>query len=54
MMTALANFGGPSGGLKSAGRNAIWSETGDLLVRLGEQGPGVGVATDMDTSAGLG
>jgi len=40
-MVALANFGGPSGGLASAGRSAIWSETGDLLIQLGADGAGV-------------
>lgn len=46
MMTALANFGGPSGGLRSAGRSAIWSETGALLVQLEESGSGVAVVTE--------
>lgn len=46
MLTALANFGGPSGGLRSAGRSAIWSETGDLLVRLDANGSGVAVVKE--------
>lgn len=46
MLTALANFGGPSGGLQSAGRSAIWSETGELLVRLDANGSGVAVVTE--------
>ncbi len=46
MMTAFANFGGPSGGLRSAGRSAIWSETGELLVQLETNGPGVAVVTE--------
>jgi predicted amidohydrolase len=46
MMVALANFGSPSGGLASAGRSAIWSETGELLVQMGASGAGVGVVTE--------
>jgi predicted amidohydrolase len=46
MMVALANFGGPSGGLRSAGRSAIWSETGELLVELGTSGPGIAAVTE--------
>jgi predicted amidohydrolase len=46
MMVALANFGSPSGGLASAGRSAIWSETGELLVQLGASGAGVAVVTE--------
>jgi NAD+ synthase (glutamine-hydrolysing) len=43
MMVAFANFGGPSGGLASGGRSAIWSETGELLVQLEPRGAGVAV-----------
>jgi predicted amidohydrolase len=46
MLTALAYFGGPSGGLRSAGRSAIWSETGERLVRLDANGSGVAVVTE--------
>lgn len=46
MMTALANFGSPSGGLRSAGRSAIWSEAGELLVQLEASGSGIGVVTE--------
>lgn len=46
MLTALANFGSPSGGLRSAGRSAIWSETGELLVRLDANGSGIAVVTE--------
>jgi predicted amidohydrolase len=48
MMTALANFGSPSGGLRSAGRSAIWSETGELLVQLEENGSGVAVVAEAE------
>ena len=50
MAVAFANYGGPSGGLRSAGRSAIWSETGDLLARLEAGGAGVVVA--MESHAG--
>jgi predicted amidohydrolase len=50
MMTALANFGGPSGGLRSAGRSAIWSETGELLVQLEVNGSGIAVVTETEDS----
>jgi len=46
MITALANFGGASGGLASAGRSAIWDETGKLLVQLGPHGSGVAILVD--------
>ncbi|WP_397569836.1 carbon-nitrogen hydrolase family protein [Schlesneria sp. T3-172] len=46
MMVALANYGGPSGGLKSAGRSGIWSSTGELLVQLEEAGSGVAVVRE--------
>ena len=46
MMTALANFGSPSGGLRSAGRSAIWSEAGELLVQLEANGSGIAVVTE--------
>lgn len=49
MMTALANFGGPSGGLRSAGRSSIWSEHGELLVRLDETGSGIAVVSETQT-----
>jgi predicted amidohydrolase len=48
MAVALANFGGPSGGLASAGRSAIWSEVGELLAQLEATGAGVAVATGGD------
>lgn len=41
MAVVLSNFGGPSGGLPSAGRSAIWSEKGELLARLDASGAGV-------------
>jgi predicted amidohydrolase len=41
MLVAAANFGGPSGGLASAGRSAIWSEQGTLVGELGASGAGV-------------
>ena len=44
MPVIFANYGGPSGGLESAGRSAIWSESGHQVVRLDEQGIGVALA----------
>ncbi len=46
MMTALANFGGPSGGLRSAGRSSIWAESGERLVQLKESGSGIAVVSE--------
>jgi predicted amidohydrolase len=46
MMTALANFGSPSGGLRSAGCSTIWSEAGELLVQLPVSGSGVAVVSE--------
>lgn len=46
MLVAFANFGSASGGLASAGRSAIWSETGDLLVELEAKGAGVAVFSE--------
>lgn len=50
MAVVLANYGGPSGGLPSAGRSAIWSETGNRLAVLETVGAGVAVA--RETPAG--
>jgi len=48
MMVALANYGSPTGGLASAGRSAIWSETGELLAQLPASGGGVAVVTEAE------
>jgi predicted amidohydrolase len=48
MTVAMANFGGPSGGLAGAGRSTIWSDTGELLVQLDPVGAGVAVARETD------
>ena len=48
LMVALANFGCPTGGLVSAGRSAIWSETGELLVQLAANGSGVAIVTETE------
>ena len=45
MVVALANFGGPTGGLAAAGRSSIWSERGELIVQLPPSGTGMAVAT---------
>lgn len=49
MAVAFANYGGPSGGLASAGRSAVWSEQGELLTRLPPNGVGVAVASESDS-----
>jgi predicted amidohydrolase len=46
MAVALANYGGPSGGLASGGGSAIWSERGELLAQLEVNGSGVAVAIE--------
>jgi predicted amidohydrolase len=46
MAVLLANYGGPSGGLPSAGGSAIWSEKGELLAQLGATGDGLVVAIE--------
>jgi predicted amidohydrolase len=46
MAVAFANYGGPSGGLRSAGGSAIWSGTGELLAQLEPVGTGVAVAVE--------
>jgi NAD+ synthase (glutamine-hydrolysing) len=46
MAVAFANYGGPSGGLASGGRSAVWSETGELLAQLEASGGGVAVAIE--------
>jgi predicted amidohydrolase len=46
MMVALANYGAATGGLAAAGRSAVWSEAGGLLVQLPASGAGVGVVAE--------
>jgi predicted amidohydrolase/predicted Zn-dependent protease with MMP-like domain len=48
MAVAFANYGGPSGGLRSAGGSAIWSQRGELLTRLPHEGAGIAVAIEAD------
>lgn len=44
MNVIFSNYGGPSGGLPSAGRSAIWSAQGKLLAQLEPSGAGIAVA----------
>jgi predicted amidohydrolase len=44
MNVLFSNYGGPSGGLTSAGRSAIWSAQGKLLAQLEASGSGIAVA----------
>jgi predicted amidohydrolase len=48
MAVVMANYGGATGGLESAGRSAIWSERGELLAQLEENGSGLAVASEGD------
>lgn len=45
MTVMMANYSGRSGGFDSAGRSAVWSETGDLAGELAGDGEGVLLAT---------
>ncbi len=47
MAVVLAGYGGPSGGLPSAGCSAVWSPTGELLAELGPAGAGAVVAVEQ-------
>ncbi|HEY7789054.1 MAG TPA: carbon-nitrogen hydrolase family protein [Vicinamibacterales bacterium] len=49
MAVAFANFGGPSGGLASAGRSVIWSPRGERLVELEPAGCGVAMAFESES-----
>ena len=49
MAVVFANFGGPSGGLPSAGRSAILSEKGEVLAQLPATGAGVVIAVEAET-----
>jgi predicted amidohydrolase len=46
MAVVFANYGGPTGGLPSAGRSAILSEQGEVLVQLPATGAGVAIAIE--------
>jgi predicted amidohydrolase len=46
MAVVLANHGGPTGGLPSAGSSAIWSPAGERIAQLGTEGAGVVVARE--------
>jgi predicted amidohydrolase len=49
MLVLAANYGGPTGGLDAAGRSAIWSPGGALLVELGRSGAGLALAFETET-----
>jgi predicted amidohydrolase len=46
MAVAFANYGGPSGGLASAGRSTVWSPRGEPVAQLAPAGAGVAVAIE--------
>ena len=48
MAVVMANHGGPTGGLASAGRSSLWSERGDLVARLEDRGDGVALGFESD------
>lgn len=50
MTVALANFGGPSGGLAAAGGSAVWCKDGRLVARI--DGPGRGLAVAIEGADG--
>jgi predicted amidohydrolase len=49
LTVVFANFGGPSGGLPSAGSSAIISAGGDVLARLPRSGAGLALAREATT-----
>ena len=50
LAVVLANYGGPSGGLPSAGSSAIWCPGGELVGQLGHAGAGLVVASLQEES----
>jgi predicted amidohydrolase len=46
LAVAMANYGGPTGGLGAAGGSAIWSPRGELVAALGPRGAGVALAIE--------
>jgi predicted amidohydrolase len=48
MAVVFSNYGDRTGGLPSAGRTAIWSQHGELLVQLPRSGAGIAVAVETD------
>jgi predicted amidohydrolase len=48
MTVVFANFGGPTGGLPSAGSSAIVSAKGEALTQLPASGAGVAIATEVE------
>jgi len=53
MIVVLANPGGPTGGLPSAGGSAIWSDQGELLGQLDASGAGWLAAIDGPSGRGI-
>jgi NAD+ synthase (glutamine-hydrolysing) len=49
MVVVFANFGGPSGGLQSAGRSAVIGESGESLVAMRASGAGIAFAAGSET-----
>ena len=48
MAVVMANYGGGSGNMQSAGKSTIWSETGSRVVSMDGVGEGLGIAKKED------
>jgi predicted amidohydrolase len=48
MTVVLSNYGGPTGGLRSAGRSSIWSPGGELVAELDATSLGLALAEEED------
>jgi predicted amidohydrolase len=48
MGVALANFGGESGGIMSAGKSTIWSDAGERVAGLDGLGEGLAIAKKIN------
>jgi predicted amidohydrolase len=46
MAVVFSNYGGPTGGLRSAGRSAVWSPTGERVAELDATGLGIALAVE--------
>lgn len=48
IFVVMANYGGMSGGISSAGKSAIWSNNGELVSEMKDTGEGLAIATVND------
>ena len=49
MAVVLANYGGPSSTLESAGASSVWSESGELVAHFEGLGTGIAIATKKES-----